>query len=193
MLEQGGSMSRNSHGLTLLEALFTLLILSVLIAIALPSFSAMIAAKKSDLMMGRLQQAVELGKVAAITSAGDVTLCKSESGKACDGNWQDGVIVFTDKNSDRHLDKEDRLIRYITFPDIDGTLRWRAFQNRQYLQFTPQGFTRYQNGSFVFCPRNNKAQFARQLVINRTARARITIDSDGDGIREDSTGAPIRC
>jgi type IV fimbrial biogenesis protein FimT len=186
-------MDRNAHGLSLIELLFTLLILSVLLTVALPSFSSIVAAKKSDLLMSRLQHAVELGKVTAITNTGTVTLCKSESGIDCGGNWQDGMILFTDSNGDRKVDQDDKLIRYITFPEIDGTLSWRAFQNRQYLQFTPQGFTRYQNGSFIFCPRNQKAEFARQLVINRTARARITIDSDGDGIREDSNGAPIRC
>ena len=186
-------MRHTIHGLSLIESLFVLLILSILISIALPGFNEIIASKKSDIVIGQLQQAVELGKVTAITNTDTVTLCKSDSGQQCGGKWQDGVIVFTDKNRDRKVNQEDRLIRYITFPEIDGTLSWRAFQNRQYLQFTPQGFTRYQNGSFVFCPRNKKAELARQLVINRTARARLTIDSDGDGIREDSTGAPIRC
>lgn len=186
-------MHHNTQGLTLIESLFTLLILSILLSVALPSFSGIVANKKSDILMSQLQHAVELGKVTAITDTGTVTLCKSDTGKGCGGEWQDGVIVFTDSNGDREVNQADRLIRYITFPDVDGTISWRAFQNRQYLQFTPQGFTRYQNGSFVFCPGNKKAELARQLVINRTARARITIDSDGDGLREDSTGAPIRC
>jgi type IV fimbrial biogenesis protein FimT len=186
-------MTRISKGLTTLELLFVLLILSVFLALSLPSFSAIVENKKSDILISQLQQAVELGKVTAITEADTVTLCKSDSGDQCGGNWQDGVIVFSDQNGDREINQDDKLIRYITFPDIDGTIRWRAFQNRQFLQFTPQGFTRYQNGSFVFCPRNKRAELARQLVINRTARDRITIDSDGDGIREDSTGAPIRC
>jgi type IV fimbrial biogenesis protein FimT len=181
------------HGLTLIESLFVLLILSILITVGLPSFNQIIANKKADLVIGRLQQAVELGKVTAITNTKTVTLCKSDNGRGCGGNWQEGVIVFTDQNGDREVNQQDKLVRYLTFPEMDGTLSWRAFQNRQYLQFTPQGFTRYQNGSFVFCPNSKKAELARQLVINRTARARITIDSDGDGIREDSTGAPIRC
>jgi len=186
-------MYRSGHGLTLIETLFVLLILSVLLSLALPSFSSIVAAKKSDIVISQLQHAVELGKVTAITETGTVTLCKSENGAGCGGNWEDGVILFTDSNGDRKVNQEDKLVRYITFPEMEGTISWRAFQNRQYLQFTSQGFTRYQNGSFIFCPKNNKAELARQLVINRTARARITIDSDGDGIREDSTGEPIRC
>ncbi len=186
-------MLRTIRGLTLIELLFVILLLCILLSLSLPSFSTLVNQKKSDIVIKQVQQAVELGKVTAITDSETVTMCKSNNGAQCGGKWQDGIIVFSDHNRDRKINQDDELIRYITFPELDGNLSWRAFQNRQYLQFTPQGFTRYQNGSFVFCPNNNKAELARQLVINRTARARITIDSDGDGLREDATGAPIRC
>lgn len=178
---------------TLIELLVTLLILSILLAIGLPSFSTLVEAKKSNDTIMRVKQAVETAKVSAIVNGRIVTLCKSQDGEKCGGSWEQGIIAFTDANADRTINQDDKLIRYFTFPEAEGSIQWRAFQNRQYLQITSQGFTKYQNGNFTYCPFNKKIYLARQLVINRTARVRHTRDSNGDGIFEDSSGKPIRC
>jgi len=178
---------------TLIELLITLLILSILLAIGLPSFSSLVETRKSDMTVAKIKQAVEVAKVSAVVNGRIVTLCKSQDGIKCGGSWEQGIITFTDANADRTINQDDKLIRYFTFPEAEGRIHWRAFQNRQYLQITSQGFTKFQNGNFTYCPFNKKSYLARQLVINRTARARYTMDSDGDGVQEDSNGKPIRC
>ena len=178
---------------TLIELLITLLILSILLAIGLPSFSSLVETRKSDMTLAKIKQAIEVAKVRAVVNGRIVTLCKSQDGIKCGGSWEQGIITFTDANADRTINQDDKLIRYFTFPEAEGRIHWRAFQNRQYLQITSQGFTKFQNGNFTYCPFNKKSYLARQLVINRTARARYTMDSDGDGVHEDSNGKPIRC
>jgi len=73
------------------------------------------------------------------------------------------------------------------------TLQWRAFQSRPYLQIEPSGFMRHQSGNFTWCPASRNARFARQLVVNATGRVRLSQDTDGDGIHEDSAGNPLHC
>lgn len=180
-------------GLSLIETLLVLLITSLLITIAAPDFSSLVENKKADNVVRKLNTAVVLAKTTAITQNTIVTLCKSDNGKECGGKWKDGVLVFTDDNADRNPNNEDVVIRYFAFGNIAGDISWNAFQNRQYLQFTQQGFTRYQNGNFTYCPFNRKTELNRQLILNRTARARFAMDSDKDGFREDSSGRPIRC
>ncbi len=180
-------------GLTLFELLFTLLLLSILLAVALPDFGDLISHKRSDSNIRTLITSLELARTSAIVDNSLVTLCRSANGESCGGRWKDGILVFTDPNGNRKVDLQDRIIRYVTFPYLHGNLRWRAFQNRQYLQITPQGFTRYQNGNFTFCPDSGDLRHARQLILNRTGRIRQAGDSNGDGIREDSRGRPIRC
>lgn len=183
----------HKNGFTLIELLLVLVILSILFSLSLPNFQDMYEARKADIVIKKVAQAIQLARVSAIRSGKVVTLCRSDGGVECGGRWQDGIIVFSDGNGDRIINQDDELQHYITFPGINGSLRWRAFQNRQYLQITNQGFTRYQNGNFTYCPNDGNASLARQLIINRTARIRFATDSDGDGIREDSRGRPISC
>lgn len=182
-----------TRGFTLLEMLIALTVMAVLLSISLPDFTNFIQNKKSDDTINRVEQAVNTAKTSAIVNSSFVTLCKSSDGETCGGSWEQGIIAFTDDNGDRQINQDDKLIRYFSFPEAEGSIHWRAFRNRQYLQITGQGFTRYQNGNFTYCPYNKKADLARQVIINRTARVRHAIDSDGDGIREDSRGKPIRC
>ncbi|MDA1369457.1 MAG: GspH/FimT family pseudopilin [Proteobacteria bacterium] len=181
------------RGFTLIELLIVMFVMALLASVSLPDFSAMLENKRSDTTIKRLAQGIEFARVSAITTGSLVTLCRSSDGTECGGNWQEGILIFTDSNGDRVINHQDRILRHLTFAGLPGTLRWRAFQNRQYLQITSQGFTRYQNGNFTYCPSPNQLQFARQLIINRSARVRFAMDSDGDGFREDSRGRRIDC
>jgi len=69
------------------------------------------------------------------------------------------------------------LIRHITFPDSDGYIRFRAFQNKQYLQLSSLGITHYQNGNFTYCPYSGSDKFARQLIVNRNAAVELRAGS----------------
>ena len=192
-IEGLGKTQHSGDGFTLVELLLVLSILSILLALSLPNFQAMYAQRQADVVIRKVSKAIQLARMSAIRTGKLVTLCRSNSGVECGGQWRDGIIVSSDRNGDRKINQDDVLQQFITFPGINGSLKWRAFQNRQYLQITNQGFTRYQNGNFTYCPNNGDASLARQLIINRTARIRFAIDSDGDGIREDSRGRPISC
>lgn len=180
-------------GFTLLELMITLLLLSILLVLSMPEFNTLMERQKAELAIRKLATTIELAKSSAIASGTMVTLCRSSDGLKCGGKWQDGVLVFTDANGDREINQQDQLQRYITFPFMKGELKWRAFQNRQYLQITSLGFTRYQNGNFTYCPEDLNPIFASQLIINRTGRVRFAVDSDNDGVKEDSQGRPIAC
>lgn len=180
-------------GLTLLELLISLGILAILIGTSMPDFSEFTESISGKTTLRKLATAIQLGKSSAITNDTTVTLCKSVDGLHCGGNWQDGVLIFTDQNRDASIDENDKVIRHIRLPDSKGHIRFRAFQNKQALQLTSLGTTHYQNGSFTYCPFSGNKAFARQLIVNRTARLRFAQDEDGDGLREDSRGRPLNC
>ena len=184
---------KSRFGLSLLELLVSLLILAVLLGLAMPDFSAIFHSISSDVTMRRIASTIQAGKSAAITTGTTVTLCRSRDGLSCGGAWGDGILIFTDENRDRVIDNNDLLIRHVTFPNSEGYIKFRAFQNKQYLQLTSLGFTHSQNGNFTYCPFSGEDRLARQLIVNRAARLRFAQDSDGDGIREDSRGRPLNC
>ena len=181
------------RGSNLVELLMALIILAILVSISLPSFNSMLEKERGETALLRLARLINLARASAITTGSTVTVCRSVTGSSCAGSWHEGVIVFTDKNIDHRINQQDRLISQLQFLHLPGTIKWRAFGNRQYLQFDNQGFTLNQNGNFTYCPANKSPQLAHQLVINRTGRMRMAIDSDDDNIREDSQGKPLRC
>ncbi len=186
-------MMDRSTGLSLLELLIALLLLSLLLAASLPGFNTLMQQTQSAVMLRKLASAIQLAKSSAITNRQLVTLCRSADGSVCGGKWREGVILFIDINGDGKVNTDDKLLRHVTFPNASGELSFRAFQNKQYLQLTSLGFTRNQNGNFTYCPDNGQASLASQLILNRTARLRYAADTNGDGLKEDSQGKPIRC
>ncbi|MEX2470080.1 MAG: GspH/FimT family protein [Pseudohongiellaceae bacterium] len=180
-------------GMTLLELLIVLLIVAALLGLSMPGFGELVASKRGDIIMDRLRQAVSVARTSAVTSGTLTTLCRSADALTCGGSWEEGLLIFHDEDGNRQLEEGQAPVRYVELGDTQGRLYWRAFQNRQYLQFTPLGFTRYQNGNFTYCPDSGDLRHARQLILNRTGRLRVAVDSDGDGIAEDSRGRPLRC
>lgn len=179
-------------GFSLLELLVVMAILAILAGVAAPTFQSTFDHREGELAIRSLVAQISLARTSAIEHGTLVTVCPSQDGAGCSGNWSDGSIVFTDINGDRDVGEEDLLIRS-SQTGLRGQLRWRAFQNRQYLQINPTGVMRHQSGNFTYCPADGDPRLARQLVVNGTGRIRLAVDSNGDGLREDSSGAPLRC
>ena len=185
-------MIRNS-GMTLLELIVAMALLSLLLAVAAPSLSGIIEQRRGDEAIRLLREAIELTRAAAISSGGLATLCRSGDGASCGGRWEEGMIVFIDGDGNRVPDTAGALVRVFRFPSPTGDIRWRSFGNRQFLQMTPMGSTRNQNGNFTWCPGNGDVSLARQLIVNAAGRMREALDNDGDGVREGANGRPIAC
>src|SRR5690606_31569095 len=128
------------------------------------------------------QDSIGLARSAAIRENRITTLCRSDDGIQCQGAWMDGLIVFTDANGNHVLDPEDRLLYRLEASTVPGTLLFRSFGNRQYLQFEGRGLTRYQNGNFTFCPVDGDVRQIRQLILSFSGRTRMARDQDQDGI-----------
>jgi len=182
-----------SHGFTLVECLLAAVILTSLARLALPGLDQVVRHRQGSLVLQRLANSIFLARTAAARFGAMAVLCPSVDGTRCGGAWHDGVLVFLDRNDDQGPDQGEAIIDYLRFESLPGTLQWRAFRSKPYLQITPLGFTRYQNGSFTWCDQQRRPDSAHQLILNRTGRVRFARDSDGDGVREDSAGHPIRC
>lgn len=180
------------QGLSLLEAVFALAIISILLQLALPVLG--IAHKEeSSRVLAELASLLEMARSSAISGNRTVAICPSLDGQHCTNTWQSGAIAFMDNNQNRRRDTGEAVLHYLEWRELRGTLMWRAFGNRQNLQIDAYGGMHNQNGNFTWCPPTGSDEPAHQLVINSAGRMRLARDTDGDGIREDSSGRPLTC
>ncbi len=186
-------MYRRMYGFTLIESLIVLGIISILASFMAPSFADLIQRSRATTVHNWIVTSIMVARQTAVTYNVMTTLCPSSTGISCSGQWHDGSIVFIDRNRNARVDDEDTIIKWFQYPLDGGTIKWRSFRNRKYLQITSMGYTNFQNGNFVYCPANQDPRFRRQIVINMIGRARSVHDTDNDGIVEDRRGRYLRC
>ncbi len=186
--------SHKSLGLSLVELIACLGVIAIMFSLATPSFTRIHSRSLATAGINWIVGAVLFTRHAAITYRVTTTLCPASTKKnVCQGKWHDGLIIFADHNADAILNGKDFLINRIHGDTINGTLTWRAFRNRQYLQMTQQGYTNYQNGNFTYCTENRQIEFARQIVINMQGRSRLVHTRNDEGMPVDRRGRLLRC
>ena len=182
------------RGLTLIELLTVLAVASVLIALGAPSMVNLVRDYRAAAAINSMVTQIQYVRSTAITARRTVTLCPGQSPNCGKRNsWHSGSFAFIDSNRNGRRDGNEVIVREFAPLAREGEFTWRSFRNRKSLSINGTGLTNWQNGSFRYCPQNGDPRFARQAIINAQARVRSARDRDGDGIREDAQGRPIRC
>ena len=179
-------------GFTLVEMMIVISVLSILMSLSVPSFSAMFKRHKASGEADNMVSLIYLARSEAIKNNQVVTICRSENGLECGNDWKNGWLIFVDNNRNGSKDINEKILR--SGQAGNGyQLSFRAFGSTRYLRFTPLGITLAQNGTFKLCPEDNDDRYARAVIISKTARARLAKDADGDGIYEAANGSPLSC
>ncbi len=181
-------------GFSLIELIVTMAIAALLCGLALPSFTALIAAERATQRINAMAGAVQLARTIAITHQTTTTICPGVIDACLGANrWHEGTLVFADRNANRRVDAEDFVAAKLPKLLPGERFIWRSFRNRSYLQFTARGYSDWQNGHLQYCPPDGNPRFARQIILNAQGRIRRAPDRDGDGIQEDARGRPLSC
>jgi type IV fimbrial biogenesis protein FimT len=182
----------HQHGTTLPELLASLAVITIVAGAALPSVTRIVQRSESTASINWIVAAVNYTRNSAISHGQMVTLCPAD-GDHCGGKWHNGMLIFADEDHDGKFGSRDRIIGRVGPLPGGGTITFRAFRRRQYLQITPMGHTNYQNGDFVYCSADQDPLYARQLVVNVQGRARVVRTRDEDGNVVDRRGRLLRC
>lgn len=194
-----------SRGISLVELLVTLAVVALLGALALPGLQMLRGQSDSTLAVNQLMGQLALARSSAILQHARVTLCPSAGPSLSAGQhagtspgcgtrdtWHLGVLLFIDSNGNGRREPAEPELR--RFPPLaSGRVYWRAFRNRAYLQYLPNGHTPWQNGSFHYCAASGAPTLTRIVILTASGRARTALDSDSDGVVEDANGQPARC
>jgi type IV fimbrial biogenesis protein FimT len=125
---------RGQRGVTLLELMIVVLLLGIVLSLGVPGFRELVLNNRQAGAVNEFITALQLARSEAITSnvaaPAAVSVCPSNNGTGCAGNWSDGWIVFTDANADGNLAGDDRILRAVEAPqgiDITGP-GWIGFR-----------------------------------------------------------------
>ena len=179
-------------GFTLTELTIVLAIVAISSTLIIPSFNYLVSYNTSASSSNQISGMIKYARNIAVTHSTNTTLCPSIDGMSCTKTaWQDGIILFQDKDADGLIDKEDKVERFVR-PFLDkGTLRWRSLRNK--VQFNSRGAARGTTGSFVYCPENKDEKMGASLILSLQGRLRKGPDSNSDGIPESGSHKNISC
>ncbi|HZW59636.1 MAG TPA: GspH/FimT family pseudopilin [Woeseiaceae bacterium] len=174
--------SQHARGYSLYELLMTLLLVSVILSVGLPSLRSVVASQRLRTEVDRLFHAAHLARQTSIVRRRAVTICASRDASTCDtgGDWSGGWILFVDDDRDRPPQRDAGEL-LLAARHVDPRLEVRA--NRRAFTFRTTEL-RATNGTIVLCDRGGAAA-ARALVISYSGRPRVT--------RTDRRGRPYAC
>lgn len=158
-----------STGLTLLELLVVLAIVSVVAAIGAPPLEQWLARQRVAVTLQSLQADLQRARHEAVLRNRPVVLCGSGDGRDCaPGAWPGGWIVFVNDDDDRpaRRDAGEALLAVQA-----GQPRVALASNRAAYAFRGD-LRRATNGSVIACDTAGGVP-ARLLVVSFTGRARI--------------------
>lgn len=85
-----------TRGFSLVELMVTLAIAAVLLAIAVPSFSGLVARQRISAAASDLSADLATARADATRRGSAVRVCQSANGTSCGGSWASGWIVWAD-------------------------------------------------------------------------------------------------
>lgn len=186
--------SKSSTGITLIQLLVTLAIISVLSSYSSSAFTNLIERERALRAMATFKSLLQYARSSAVYQHTPITVCAIDNSMKCSKDWgqRNTIVVFSDDNKNRALDLEEQSLRSLTWPAYNGFLRWRASLGRSYISFMATGNT-WQNGSLYYCPADRNPQHAAVLIVAQSGRSYLSYDSNLDGIDEDRHGKNLTC
>ena len=160
--------TKTARGFTIIELMFTILVLAVLLSLAIPSFTETINNNRITAQNNDFVTSLNFARSEALRQVRSVTVCASANSTNCSGatNWSTGWIAFSDLNSDGALNGADPLLQ-----------AWPATGNGMTLNSTTRSFVRYgSNGvasgteTFRLTKSGCSGDKAREVTISTTGR-----------------------
>lgn len=162
-----------SKGFTLIELLIVLTLVTILATLAIPSYKNLVEKNRARVQVNQLISAINLARSEAIRRHQVVTLCKSEEGKSCSGEWSQGWIIFVDRQASGQVNAGDEILRVFAAVPKGSFLEWIAQRSNDYLQMDPSGATHGQAGTFYYYPNTDDKLSVSKVIVSYTGRVRL--------------------
>ena len=181
MLRDRAPMARGGRaggGFTLIEMLVTLVVLGLLMTVAVPSFNNAILSNKLSGYATSFAASAQLARSEAVQRNASVTMCRSADGASCatSGGWQQGWIIFNDKDGDGSVDADETRVHYQQALGSDFSFTGDPYT----IVFQSTGLSAT-SGSLTLC-RQRPSPGAQERVITLSATGRVSTAITRTGI-----------
>jgi type IV fimbrial biogenesis protein FimT len=181
-----GNFPALNRGFTLIELMVTVGILAILISVAIPSFSRLIASNRLSAATNELYGTLIQAKSKAINQGERATVCPSSNGTSCATvgtpiPWSDGWISFSDvlhAGATPTVDADDLIFQISQAVPTNIVI----LGNTNYVSFRSDGSAVTMSGGLLLgtirvCSTSSSLDNnsrARDIVISRPSRLKIT-------------------
>jgi type IV fimbrial biogenesis protein FimT len=158
-----GNLTRRHGGFTLIELMITVIIVSVLLALAAPAFLSVIQENQNRTQASRIVSSLNLARSEAAKENLPTTVCASADAATCSVDGSDfisGWLVYVDRDNDGVLDNDELIRVYSGLPSGYFIVLDNASAQ---LTYYPDGSTSGEE-TIVICPStrdNDKAWSVR--------------------------------
>ena len=184
-------------GLTLIELMAVLAIMTALLTMGVPLFQATIKNNRLQAETLSLRAILTNARSEALARRMPVTVCESDDGESCAtdaATWSTGYIAFADQDNDRVVDSGEEvfLVRSVDAPGI--SLTFEGGSSDSHLRFSPRGDSLNFSGTFTLCDNRGDKQ-ARALLLSNSGSVSVATDRDSpaDDIVDDLGGDNVSC
>jgi type IV fimbrial biogenesis protein FimT len=168
------------RGVTLIELLVAMSVLTILLAVGVPSFSQFTANTRLNSYANTMFSHLALARSEAIKRNTRVVICKSPDGSTCagSGNWNQGWIVFADLDNSGSINGGEQIIT--AMPALSTGFSFSGNTHvSSYISYDALGMTKltsggFQSGTMTLCPAAPAvAGNGREIILSSSGRSRI--------------------
>ena len=169
-IRRHGTGLHRSTAFTLLELLVGLVIATIMLLVAVPTFQQFTWRQHMRAAVGNLHNDLLVARNEAVFRNVNVVACPGDPVRGCAGtsDWSGGWIVFADDSGDRQHQPAEKMIRR---GQVFEALAISGSASRSGIRFLPDGSAPGSNGTIGFCGHGGPA-LARKLVISNIGRIR---------------------
>jgi type IV fimbrial biogenesis protein FimT len=165
--------ARRANGFTIVELVISTALLAILIQLAVPQFSQILANWQRDQVTRAMTDHLMLARSEAIRWSQRVVMCSSEDGRQCappaSKEWKSGWLVFRDVDANGQFNEADKLIAVSQAAGNVQSIRGNALIQR--FVFMPTGMMASGMGTIEIVPRTGISQ---KIIVNRIGRIRLS-------------------
>lgn len=179
---------QRQHGLTLIEIMVTISILTIVMTFIIPSTQSLLLQQRIIASLNTTSASLQFAKSHAVTNMTDVSICPTTDYVVCVKDWGQAKMVFVDSNSNNQRDSTEILLQTLPISPYGVTLTSSSDVIRFYmsgLSATPS--------SILFCDQSKESLYARAIFISLQGRISTSQDNNLDGVFETNAGVDLNC